>query len=122
MVVVSVGSGTSGLYSGTVGSSQPYAEYYQVVEQAKEQDRRNPDIWTSKNGYRKNSKVWNIEDCVKGNSIYYEGKKANGKLTYVVDMDDNLIFAKRYNPVNSESRSPHPMLIGGKIQKLKLLG
>lgn len=122
MVVVSMGSGISGLYLGTVGSSQPYAESYQVVEEIKNQDKNNPNVWSSKKGYRKNPLARNISECVKGNSIYYEGKKANGKMTYVVDMDDNLIFGKRFNPVNNDARSPHPMLIGGKNPKVKVAG
>lgn len=117
-----MGSGRSGLYSGTGGSSQPYASSYHVVSSMHEMDRRDPDIWSDESGYAKNKMAVDIENCVMGNSIIYDGKKVNGKMTYVVDTDGNLIFGKRSNPNNPNARSPHPMLIGGKDPQVKVAG
>ncbi len=117
-----VGSGRSYLYSGTSGSSQPYAPSYHVVKSMHERDKEDPDIWFESSGYRKNKSAVNIEDCVLNSSIIYGGKKANGKMTYIVDTDGNLIFGKRSNPINPDARSPHPMLIGGKDPQVKVAG
>lgn len=110
------------MYSGTSGSSQPYAPSYHVVKSMHMRDKEDSDIWSESSGYRKNESAVNIEDCVQGHSIVYEGKKANGKMTYVVDVDGNLIFGKRSNPVNPDARSPHPMLIGGKDPQVRVAG
>ena len=117
-----MGSGRSGLYFGTSGSSQPYAPSYHVVKSMLEHDKEDPDIWSESSGYRKNGSAVNINDCIQGNSIVYDGKKANGKMTYVVDTDGNLIFGKRSNPINPDARSPHPMFIGGKDPQVKVAG
>ena len=117
-----MGSGRSGLYSGTSGSSQPYAPSYHVVKSMHEYDKDDPDIWSGSSGYRKNESAINIGDSVHGSSVVYDGKKANGKMTYVVDTEGNLIFGKRSNPINPDARSPHPMLIGGKDPQVKVAG
>ena len=135
-----MGSGVSGLYAGTYGanaaaggagksgsssksgSSQEYAPQYSVVKKMHEKDRKNNAIWSEKSGYYKNPSAANLEDCVSGRSIVYNGGKANGKMTYVVDTNGNLIFGKRDNPVNPSTRSPHPMLIGGKDPQVKVAG
>lgn len=117
-----MGSGRSGLYSGTAGSSQMFASSYHVVKSMHEEDTRDTAIWNDIGGYVKNNTAVNIEDCVSGQSIIFEGKKANGKMTYVVDANGNLIFGKRKNPINISARTPHPMLIGGKDPQVKVSG
>ncbi len=139
-----MGSGVSGLYSGTYGAvtagmkegggkapassssnsggSQGYSAQYSVVKQMHERDKKDSAIWSDNSGYYKNPSAANIEDCVKGRSIVYEGHKANGTMTYVVDTKGNLIFGKRDNPINPKTRSPHPMLIGGKDPQVRMAG
>lgn len=139
-----MGSGTSGLYTGTRGSnaglafspkgnrsgisssdagkSQKYAPQYHVVDKMQKQDKADPTIWSDSSGYFKNPSAVNIQDCTRDRSVYYEGRKANGKMTYVVDTDGNLIFGKRSNPINPSARSPHPMLIGGKDPQVRVAG
>ena len=138
-----MGSGVSGLYYGTYGAaaaangaangeapssssgsgdSQRYAPQYSVVEKMRERDRKSNAIWSDEAGYYKNPSAANLEECVSGNSIVYKGVKANGKMTYVVDLEGNLIFGKRVNPINPRARSPHPMLIGGKDPQVRMAG
>ena len=139
-----MGSGVSGLYSGTYGSitaggaggnrnatasssdssggSQEYSAQYSVVKRMHERDKKDSAIWSDDSGYYKNPSAANIEDCANGSSIVYEGRKANGKMTYVVDTKGNLIFGKRDNPINPKTRSPHPMLIGGKDPQVRMAG
>lgn len=116
-----MGSGYSGLYHGTRGSSQPYAPQYHVMPDMKEKDFKE-GILNSKREYPKNPSAKNLKDAIKGNAIYLDGKKANGNYTYVIDEKGNLIFGKRDNPENPDLRSPHPMLIGGKDPKVKCAG
>lgn len=117
-----MGSGVSGLYSDTVDGSQPYARLYGVVPMMHERDKRDKTIWDDEEGYLKNSSAVNIADAATDHSIVYQGHKANGWMTYVVDSDGNLIFGKRDNPINTFSRTPHPMLIGGKDPKVQVAG
>lgn len=117
-----MGSGRSGLYSGTRGSSQPYASSYQVVKSMHERDKANESVWTNKNGYEKNPTAIDIADAIHDSSIIHEGHKANGKMTYVVDSEGRLIFGKRADGGNPRARSPHPTLIGGKNPKVKVAG
>lgn len=139
-----MGSGVSGLYSGTYGaiteggaggsgkagafsssnsgSPQEYSAQYSVVKQMYESDMRDSAIWSDNSGYYKNPSAANIKDCVSGRSIVYKGHKANGTMTYVVDAKGNFIFGKRDNPINPKTRSPHPMLIGGKDPQVRIAG
>ena len=139
-----MGSGTSGLYAGTRGAnvelvfsqkgnrsdfssssaskSQKYAPKYHVVNKMQKQDKADPTIWSDSSGYFKNPSAVNIQECTRGRSVYYEGRKANGKMTYIVDTNGNLIFGKRSNPINPSARSPHPMLIGGKDPQVRVAG
>lgn len=116
-----MGSGNKGLYSGTRGGSQPYAPTYEVMLDMKEHDLK-IGIYNDKIGYAKNPSAVNLADCIQNNTVYYEGKKANGKYTYVIDENGNLIFGKRNNPDPMQTRSPHPMLIGGKNPKVRCAG
>lgn len=116
-----MGSSVSGLYSGTRGASQPFASKYSVMANMKEKDIKD-GILIPEKGYPKNPTATNLKDAIRGNAVYMDGKKANGKYTYVVDEKGNLIFGKRENPDNPTLRSPHPMLIGGKNPKVKCAG
>ena len=42
-----MGSGSGGNYSGTGGSSQPYADTYKVVANQLQNDKKDPDIYNS---------------------------------------------------------------------------
>jgi len=117
-----MGSGLSGSYVGTGGGSQSFAFSYSVVPSMKVKDMADPDIYDPKKGYFKNPTATKLEDAIDGDSIYLQGKKAHGKMTYVMDEDGNIIFGKRKNPNNSKSRSPHPTLLGGKNPKVKCAG
>lgn len=116
-----MGSGNSGKYRGTRGSSQPYAPTYEVMPNMKELDKK-MGIYNDRIGYAKNPSATKLADCIRNNTVYYEGKKANGKYAYVIDEKGNLIFGKRNNPDPTQTRSPHPMLIGGKNPKVQCAG
>ena len=116
-----MGSGSGGSYSGA-GGSQPYAESYHVVAKELSKDKQDSDIYSPKTGYFKNPTASTIEDAIDGNSIYMDGHKANGKLTYVVNQDGEIVFGKRSNPNDSSKRAPHPTLIGGKDPQVQAAG
>ena len=116
-----MGSGSGGLYSGTNGGSQPYAARYHVVKSELANDKRDPDIY-GKNGYFKNPTAVSLQDTVDGNRVTFEGKSANGTMTYVMDKKGNIIFGKRCNPNDGRKRSPHPTLIGGKDPQVQCAG
>ena len=117
-----MGSGISGLYSGTRGSSQPYASSYGVVKEMHERDKTIKEIWLAGTGYLENPSAINIKDAIRGASVMHNGHKANGIMTYVVDTRGNLIFGKRDNPQSKSARTPHPMLIGGMNPRVKVAG
>lgn len=116
-----MGSGSGGSYSGA-GGSQPYAEYYHVVAGELAHDKKDPDIYDPKTGYFKNPTATKLEDAVQGNSVFLDGKKANGQLTYIVDEKGEIIFGKRSNPNDQSKRAPHPTLIGGKDPQVQVAG
>lgn len=116
-----MGSGVSGLYAGTRGASQPYALLYHVLPNMKERDIQG-GIFDKQFGYKKNPSAELLMNCIKNNTIYYQGKKANGNFTYVINENGQIIFGKRNNPDGSDLRSPHPMLIGGKDPQVQCAG
>ncbi len=116
-----MGSGHSGLYQGTRGSSQPFAPVYGVTLDMKQKDIRER-IYVPGRGYLQNPSAVNLLSTIKDNIVYYEGRRANGCFTYVVDENGNLIFGKRNNPDGPTLRSPHPMLIGGKNPRVQCAG
>ena len=117
-----MGSGSSGSYSGTGGGSQPYAESYHVVSKELNKDKKDPDIYSSSSGYFKNPTAVSINDSIDGNRIVFNGHRAEGHITYVMDADGEIIFGKRSNPNNSSKRAPHPTLIGGKDPQVQCAG
>ena len=117
-----MGSGSSSSYSGTNGSSQEYAETYKVVPKMMKKDKEDSDIYDPKNGYFKNPTATNLLDAIKNDRFYIGGIEAGGKLTYVLDVNGNIIFGKRCNPNVGSKRSPHPTLIGGKNPEVQCAG
>lgn len=43
-------------------------------------------------------------------------------ITYVMDMNGNIIIGKRVNPNDGRKRAPHPTLIGGKDPQVQCAG
>ncbi len=116
-----MGSGSSGSYSGAV-RSQPYAETYHVCPGALKRDMKNPYIYDPQTGYFKNPNAINLNDAIQGNSVYLNGLRPNGPITYVMDTNGNIILGKRCNPNKSSQRAPHPTLIGGKDPEVQVAG
>ncbi len=115
-----MGGGNKGLYSGTRGSSQPYASFYNVMPDMHKKDISRGVV---QNGvYPKNPTAKDIRDMIHGN--YVGNKNTNGLFIYTIDMNDNIIVGKRNgngtNPSNSPT--PHPTLIGGKNPKVQCAG
>lgn len=52
----------------------------------------------------------------------FDGEKATGTFMYVLDTDGHIVFGARRNPYNSNGRSPHPTLIGGKNPVVQAAG
>ena len=117
-----MGSGTITSYSRTSGNSQPYSNTYSVIKNELFKDKKDPDIYDSRTGYFKNPLAISIESAIFNGHIYMDGKIANGKMTYVMNEQGHIIFAKRFNPNNERKRSPHPTLIGGKNPKVQCAG
>ena len=93
-----MGSGSGGSYSGTNGGSQPYAESYHVVSTEYNKDKADPDIYNKESGYFKNPSAVSLEDAMDGNRFVFQGNRAEGYFTYVLDIAGNIIFGKRCNP------------------------
>lgn len=114
-----MGSGAGGSYSGGSSGSQPYAPTYHVVPEMMNRDKADPEIYNPSTGYPKNPTATKISDSIVHEHIEIGGKISNGPVTYVMDESGNIIIGKRSNPINPAKRSPHPMLIGGKVRILK---
>lgn len=117
-----MGSGSKGSYSSGSGGSQPYAPTYNVVNSMLIKDKQNKDIYSPNTGYFKNPTATNLENAIDGNRFLFNGNRAEGKLTYVMDTNGNIIFGKRCNPNDSAKRAPHPTLIGGKNPEVQCAG
>lgn len=117
-----MGSSHSGLYSGTRGGSQPYAEKYPVIPSALAQDKKDPDIYNREFGYFKNPTATDLTEAIRDSRIYIDGKRQDGIVTYVMDSNGNIILGIRCNPNDGRKRSPHPTLIGGKNPKVQCAG
>ena len=117
-----MGSGSSSIYSGTGGGSQPYADQYSVYIKMLAIDKKDQDIYDSSTGYFKNPTAINLKDTIDGNRFVFEGHRAEGHMTYVMDTDGNIIFGKRSNPNDERKRAPHPTLIGGKDPQVQCAG
>ncbi|MCR5098973.1 MAG: hypothetical protein K6B14_08495 [Lachnospiraceae bacterium] len=117
-----MGSGYGNAYSGTRGGSQPYAASYKVVPQMLNIDKKDSDIYSKDNGYFKNPTAIKLKDTITGSNVNFEGGRANGDYTYVMDKSGNIIFGKRCNPNDGRKRSPHPTLLGGKNPEVQCAG
>ena len=117
-----MGSGSSGPYSGTNGGSQPYAERYHVVGSELSKDKGDPDIYHPTTGYFRNPTAEKLSDAITPTRVVFEGKRAEGTMTYVMDKDGNIVFGKRANPNDPRKRAPHPTLIGGKDPQVQCAG
>lgn len=118
-----MGSGVSRSYSGTGGGSQPYANTYSVVSKEMKNDKEDPDIYSPSSGYFHNPNATTLDQALGDDErVYSNGNKAHGKMTYVMDENNNIIFGKRENPNNAAKRAPHPTLIGGKDPKVQCAG
>ena len=117
-----MGSGSNGLYTGTGGGSRPYAEHYGVYSKMLSIDKKDPDIYNATTGYFKNPTAVNLSASIRGNRFVFEGHRAEGHMTYVMDLDGNIIFGKRSNPNDNRKRAPHPTLIGGKDPRVQCAG
>ena len=117
-----MGSGKSDSYSSSSGNSQPYAPTYGVVKSMFEKDKQDRDIYNPQTGYFKNPKAKSLDNAIQGDKVYSDGKPAHGKLTYVLNENNEIIFGKRYNPNNPAKRSPHPTLVGGKDPEVQCAG
>lgn len=119
-----MGSGSKGVYSsGSSGSgSQPYAPSYHVINDMLENDKADTDIYNPTRGYFSNPTATVLSDAIEGDRIMFNGNRAENSLTYVMDMDGNIIFGKRCNPNDPSKRAPHPTLIGGKDPQVQCAG
>ncbi len=117
-----MGSGSGNGYSGTRGGSQPYAASYDVVPQMLNKDKGDRDIYDKDKGYFKNPTATKLDDTISGSNVEFEGGRANGEYTYVMDKSGNIIFGKRCNPNDGRKRSPHPTLLGGKHPEVQCAG
>ena len=85
-------------------------------------DKKDPDIYDSSSGYFKNPTAVNIDNAAGKDSVRVDGKRPEGKITYVLDKNGNIIIGTRKNPNNPNKRAPHPTLIGGKNPEVQCAG
>ena len=113
-----MGRGTIGFYSGTAGGSQPYSEKYHVVSKELTKDKADPDIYNGSTGYFKNPTATTIEKAIQNDRIYIDGKRQEGKVTYVMDSKGDIIIGKRMNPNDNSSGHYRPNIQSlPKVQK-----
>ena len=140
-----MGSGVSGLYSGTYGAisaneaggnagrdkglispsserkSQPYAESYGVIKEMVEYDKER-GVYTD-SGYGVNPTAVKVSSSVhNGVLVNKDDTPMNGHYTYVVTTGGELIIGKRNGNGRDGLATPHPTLIGGKNPKVKVAG
>lgn len=115
-----MGSGRSGLYSGTNGGSQPYAASYCVETKMHQYDINNGTYHDGH--YDVNPTSVRLTDKIRGN--YIGDKNTNFKMPYVIDMNDNIIIGKRNGNGRDKNSlpTPHPTLIGGKNPQVQMAG
>lgn len=117
-----MGSGKSGGYGSGGNGSQPYAPTYHVTSDMIARDKADSDIYSLSTGYFKNPTATNLESAIDGNRVIFNGRSADGTMTYVMDTNGNIIFGKRSNPNNAAKRAPHPTLLGGKDPQVQCAG
>ncbi len=140
-----MGSGVSGLYSGTYGAvaeggaggnarkekgsdsssserkSQPYAKSYGVTKDMVEYDKAR-GVYTD-NGYGMNPTAVKASSSVRdGILVNKDGTPMDGHYTYAVTTSGELIIGKRNGNGRDGLATPHPTLVGGKDPKVKVAG
>ena len=113
-----MGSGMSGLYSGTHGSSQPYAASYAVISSIRDHDKEFGIYGDS--GYRRNPTAVRLQSLIKGN--YIVDKHTNRIFEYVIDLDGDIIVGNRHGNGARGDPTPHPTLIGGRNPRVRVAG
>jgi len=78
-----MGSGSSGLYSGTGGGSQPYAETYHVYPKEMNKDKKDSDIYDPKTGYFKNPKAKSLQEA-ESNGRFLNGDTRQMELLHML--------------------------------------
>ena len=111
--------GYSDHFSGTGGSSQPYAPSYHVEPKMLQYDKNKGTFHNGK--YDKNPTAQNLSDTINGN--YIKGKNFNdNNMPYVIDLKGNIIIGKRNGNGSTGAATPHPTLIGGKDPQVQVAG
>lgn len=113
-----MGSGYSGLYIGTIGSSQPYAPKYGVLPEMKARDRE-IGVFGPK-GYISNPTTKSINEMINGR--YIGNKRLNGIFIYAITTKGEIVIGKRNGNGFDGLPTPHPTLIGGRNPKVKIAG
>jgi hypothetical protein len=113
-----MGSGISGNYSGTIEASQPYSNDYGVTPEMLDFDIQRGVYVNGE--YEINPTAKNINDVINGE--YIISNKRNKTMTYVIDLNDNIIVAERNGNGFNGKATPHPTLIGGKNPRVKMAG
>lgn len=137
-----MGTGISGLYSGTFGapkmpsiplsqrasdtlnkrSSQPFRRLYGVVPKMLERDKA-IGIYSSRTGYSRNPTVFSALSRIhRGVLVDNNGRALDGHYTYVVSESQELLIAKRNGNGRDGKPTPHPTLIGGKHPRVRVAG
>jgi hypothetical protein len=114
--------GSSYLFSGTNTGSQPYSDTYHVISEELTNDKKDADIYNPQTGYFKNPTATKLEDSINCNHIVFCNHRAEGRMTYVLDINGSIVYGKRCNPNNSSKRSPHPTLVGGENPEVQCAG
>ncbi len=117
-----MGSGISGIYSGTIEKSQPFANTYLVCADLLALDKKDSSIYNPVEGYFRNPTAINLVDAIKNGGINLGNNRAHGTLQYVLDEYGDLIFGKRFNPNKVNGHAPHPTLIGGTNPRVQCAG
>ena len=141
--MVVVGSGVSGLYSGTYGAnvaaggvgagdvpkggtgernSQPYASSYGVTPDMLQHDK-DRGVYSDESGYTRNPTAVNAHDSLReGVLVDHEGKPMDGHYTYAVKENGELVIGERNGNGKDGKATPHPTLVGGKEPRVKVAG
>ena len=114
-----MGSGRSGIYNGTAGTSQRYAKTYKVCKDIKKWDISR-GVCSKKGVYTKNPTAEPLKAKIKGN--YRGNKHTNYHVPYVITPKGDIIIGKRNGNGKTGLPTPHPTLIGGKNPKVMCAG
>ena len=108
-----MGSGPTGPY----GKSQPFAPTYHVEKTMHQKDIE-AGIFHDGH-YDKNHTAKKLTEMIHGN--YIGDKRTNLDLPYVITTSGDIIVGRRNGNGKDGLATPHPTLIGGKIQRLPWL-